>query len=305
MPARGARRFFSTSTASARKRRDVQDPRAPFGSGGGSAERRSIAHRKAASVLPDPVGRQHAACSSLRRSAARRLAGRRSARRTTPRTRPGRRGRRSRGPRMNHATPSFGHRSCQTGLPDLGNGVDMEGSAALDAAKPPGREEPHAAVGLRVPPGGHPRRSALVALYAGRRGQGARRRAEPDPDDEASLRLAGASRRHQPDPRTRRDRGARRRAARRGAGPSQGVGRIRRDPARLSDDRGHRAADRRPARAQPREHRRLAQPRRSRWRPRVDDARDGRVGGADEHARGARRPDRRIPRRHVHDERGA
>ena len=188
--------------------------------------------------LARPGRRQHQRVRAFgdRRPGAR--AGRRSARRTTPRTRPGRRGRRSRGPRMNHATPSFGHRSCQTGLPDLGNGVDMEGSAALDAAKPPGREEPHAAVGLRVPPGGHPRRSALVALYARRRREGARRRAEPDPDDEASLRLAGASRGHQPDPRTRRDRGARRRAARRGAGPPQGVGRIGRDPARLSDDRG-------------------------------------------------------------------
>jgi aerobic carbon-monoxide dehydrogenase medium subunit len=38
---------------------------------------------------------------------------------------------------MNHGTSSFGHRTCETGLPDLGNGVDMGRSAASDAAKPP------------------------------------------------------------------------------------------------------------------------------------------------------------------------
>ena len=132
---------------------------------------------------------------------------------------------------MNHATPSFGHRSCQTGLPDLGNGVDMEGSAALDAAKPPGREEPHAAVGLRVPPGGYPRRGALVARP--RYGDDAKvlaGRAEPDPDDEAPVRGARASRSTSTG--SPGSTGSRNATARCGSAPWSGttsLGRVRRD----------------------------------------------------------------------------
>ncbi len=62
MPASGARRFFSMSTASARSgetyRTRVRSSRA----GGGAAASRSIAHRNAASVLPDPVGASSSVC---------------------------------------------------------------------------------------------------------------------------------------------------------------------------------------------------------------------------------------------------
>ena len=57
IPASGARRFFSTSKASA-QRRDVEDPGAPGLSGTGLVTRRSMADRKAVSVLPLPVGAQ-------------------------------------------------------------------------------------------------------------------------------------------------------------------------------------------------------------------------------------------------------
>ncbi len=55
MPAMGARRFLSTSTASARSG-DTYTSRVPAACGGGPLTRRSMPHRKAASVLPEPVG---------------------------------------------------------------------------------------------------------------------------------------------------------------------------------------------------------------------------------------------------------
>ena len=55
MPVSGVRRLRSTSTASAFSG-DTYRTRVPAPAGRGSAASRSIAHRNAASVLPDPVG---------------------------------------------------------------------------------------------------------------------------------------------------------------------------------------------------------------------------------------------------------
>src|SRR5690606_15109827 len=62
IPRSGLRRFFSMSTASARSG-DTYTTRTPAPSGAGEDPSRSIAHRKAASVLPDPVGAHSNVCS--------------------------------------------------------------------------------------------------------------------------------------------------------------------------------------------------------------------------------------------------
>ena len=239
MPASGARRFFSMSTASARSGETYSTVVRRSRLGGGSWSSRSIAHRNAASVLPEPVGAAQGVRPFGDRLPA--PAGHRWAPRTKLRTRRGRRGRRSRGPRMNHATPSFGHRSCQTGLPDLGNGVDMDGSAALGAAKPPGREEPHAAVGLRYHRADTLDEALSLLSTLGDDAQGARRRTEPDPDDEASLRLAGHSSTSTVSPGSTGSRSATGAAYRR-AGPSQQTSPRRTSSRAAPDDRRDRAA---------------------------------------------------------------
>ncbi len=56
IPVSGARRFFSTSTASARSGETYRTRQRRSGAGSGSVTRRSIADRNAARVLPEPVG---------------------------------------------------------------------------------------------------------------------------------------------------------------------------------------------------------------------------------------------------------
>ena len=66
MPASGARRFFSTSNASARSGEMYNTlVRCLRSSGGGVVTSRSIDVRNAASVLPLPVGAQISVCSPL------------------------------------------------------------------------------------------------------------------------------------------------------------------------------------------------------------------------------------------------
>ncbi len=65
---------------------------------------------------------------------------------------------------------------------------------------------------FRVSPACHAGRGARCARLPRRRGEGPRRRTEPDPHDEAAVRLAGASGRHQPARGPRHDRGTRRRS---------------------------------------------------------------------------------------------
>ncbi len=63
MPTSGARRFFSTSTARARSGETYRRRVAAFGSGGGVVSSRSIPHRNAARVFPEPVGARISVCS--------------------------------------------------------------------------------------------------------------------------------------------------------------------------------------------------------------------------------------------------
>src|SRR3954451_1777998 len=160
IPANGARRFFSTSTARARSGDTYRTRVRRSASGGRSAASRSIAPRNAASVLPEPVGAStsvfdpaaiggHAPrCASVGASNdpsnQRRAAGEKVALSTDE-------------PRYPLVRTSV----CPTGLLDLGNGVQMERSAAHDAATPP-KGALHAAVVLRVPPGRLHRRSPLA-----------------------------------------------------------------------------------------------------------------------------------------------
>ena len=65
IPVSGARRFRSMSTASALSGEIYSTRVRCFGSCGGTAASRSIAHRNAASVLPDPVGATTRASSPL------------------------------------------------------------------------------------------------------------------------------------------------------------------------------------------------------------------------------------------------
>ena len=66
IPVSGARRFRSMSTASALSGETYSTRQRSFGSsGGGSAASLSIAHRNAASVLPDPVGATTSVSSPL------------------------------------------------------------------------------------------------------------------------------------------------------------------------------------------------------------------------------------------------
>ena len=185
-------------------------------------------------------------------------------------------------------------------LPDSRQPCDKEGlPSAVDDTGHQGGNVSDVAVRVRVPPADHDRRGARPARLARRRREGAGRRPEPDPDDEAPVRRARAPGRHQPSRGPRCDRGGRRRAAPRGAGAAQPARRVGVDPVEVPDDRGRRAADRGPARAQPGHDRRLAHPLRPERRPRRGDARGERARGPEEQGRRARGAGDRVPRRHL------
>ena len=63
MPASGARRFFSTSNASARSGETYSTRVRCFAGGGSVVMRRSREERNAVSVLPEPVGAQISVCA--------------------------------------------------------------------------------------------------------------------------------------------------------------------------------------------------------------------------------------------------
>lgn len=154
---------------------------------------------------------------------------------------------------------------------------------------------------VRLPPPEGPGGSTAAAGGARGGREGPRGRTEPDPDDEAPVRIAGTPDRREPDRGSRRHRGTRRDLEDRRARPPQPARGLRRRRRPVSDDRRGGAADRRPPRAQPRHDRWLALPRRSLRRPRLGDARARRERGAEELRRRAGGPDRRLPGRHVPD----
>ena len=92
------------------QRRDVEDARAAARARRRArSTSRSIAHRNAASVLPEPGGGEQERVRRRARSAASPPPARRWARRTRPRTRPGCRGRTPRATRRHHATGNLRH----------------------------------------------------------------------------------------------------------------------------------------------------------------------------------------------------
>src|SRR4029453_7958083 len=164
----------------------------------------------------------------------------------------------------------------------------------------PSEEVLHAAFEVRVPPTGLARGGPAPARRTRRRGQGAGRRAEPDPRDETAAGGARPPGRHRP-ARAGHDRRGRRQPRDRRPRTPPRPRTIGTPEGPIPGDGPRGAADLRPDRPQPRHDRRFAVPRRPRGRLGFGDARVAGLRGA---ARGAGRTaaaDLRVLPGHLHD----